>query len=158
MAEATKINNVYVFEIQQTINNNVMSISERSYIDWHKAFVLLNKQSLRTIDNQQLVYGMAIKDGFSKTQCTTCSKYKISTTPIPNSTTTSTELLEIVHTDICGPMKNKTIGGCKYFIIFTDYKSRYVTVYFLKSKNEALSCFKKYKAMSELFRHRVPKQ
>ena len=30
------------------------------------------------------------------------------------------ELLELVHSDVCGPMKVKTNGGALYFVTFID--------------------------------------
>ena len=40
----------------------------------------------------------------------------------------STELLEIVHSDLCGPMQVESVGGSKYMLTFTDDYSRYTTV------------------------------
>jgi hypothetical protein len=53
-----------------------------------------------------------------------------------------------VHIDICGEL-NTGIGGVKYFFIIVDDYSRYSTIYSLHNKNEALSCFKEFKAVSE---------
>ena len=49
--------------------------------------------------------------------------------------------LEIVHSDICGPMQTSSIGGCNYFLTFIDDYSRKTWVYFLKNKSDAFSCF-----------------
>ena len=38
--------------------------------------------------------------------------------------------LEIVHSDISGPMQTSSIGGCNYFLIFIDDYSRKTWVYF----------------------------
>ena len=32
--------------------------------------------------------------------------------------------LELIHTNLCGPMQNKSVGGNKYFITFIDDYSR----------------------------------
>ena len=45
---------------------------------------------------------------------------------------------------VCGPMNMDSIGGSKYFITFIDDFSRYVCVYYLKQKSEALSKFKEF--------------
>ena len=57
--------------------------------------------------------------------------------------------LEIVHSDICGPMQTTSIGGCKYFLTFIDDYSRKTWVYFLKHKSDAFSCFQQFKALVE---------
>ena len=35
------------------------------------------------------------------------------------------DLLELVHTDVCGPMQTKSLGGAYYFLLFIDYFTRY---------------------------------
>lgn len=48
------------------------------------------------------------------------------------------KVLELVHSDICGPI-NPSSNGCKwYFITFIDDYSRKTWVYFLQEKLEAL--------------------
>ena len=39
--------------------------------------------------------------------------------------------LEIVHSDICGPMQTSSMDGCNYFLTFIDDYSRKTWVYFL---------------------------
>ena len=46
-------------------------------------------------------------------------------------------------------MKSTSFGGARYFITFTDDKSRQPTVYFMKSKSEVLGKFKQNKGMVE---------
>lgn len=45
-------------------------------------------------------------------------------------------LLDIVHSDLCGPMSVDSIGGAKYFLIFVDDHSRKMFIFFIKHKNE----------------------
>jgi hypothetical protein len=58
-------------------------------------------------------------------------------------------ILEIVHTDVCGPMKTTSHGGARYFLTFIDNFSRKTHVYLLKAKGEAFEKFKQYKALVE---------
>jgi transposase InsO family protein len=57
--------------------------------------------------------------------------------------------LEIVHSDICGPMQTTSIGGSSYFLTFIDDFSRKTWIYFLKHKYDALSCFQQFKSLVE---------
>ena len=50
--------------------------------------------------------------------------------------------LDLVFTDILGPMPTTLLGGNRYAISFTDSYSRYSAKYFLKSKEECLYKFK----------------
>src|SRR5664279_4286901 len=46
----------------------------------------------------------------------------------------ATDLLELVHTDVCGPMSTTARGGFHYFITFNDDFSRYGYVYLMQHK------------------------
>uniref|UniRef100_A0A2N9GQF3 Integrase catalytic domain-containing protein n=1 Tax=Fagus sylvatica TaxID=28930 RepID=A0A2N9GQF3_FAGSY len=59
----------------------------------------------------------------------------------------SSDILEIIHTDICSPDMDS--HGQKYFISFIDDYSRYMYLYMLYNKNEALDAFKIFKAEVE---------
>ena len=59
------------------------------------------------------------------------------------------ELLQVVHTDLCGPMQTPTLNGEKYFIAFTDEMSGRVSICLLQSKDGALAAFQAYKARAE---------
>ncbi|KAL0284522.1 UNVERIFIED_CONTAM: Retrovirus-related Pol polyprotein from transposon TNT 1-94 [Sesamum radiatum] len=54
-------------------------------------------------------------------------------------------LLDLVHTDVCGPLSILARGGFSYFITFTDDHSRYGYVYLMRYKSEAFGRFKEYR-------------
>ena len=56
----------------------------------------------------------------------------------------STNILEIIHLDICGP--NMDLDGLKYFIFFIGNYSRYMYLYLLHNNNKSLDAFKDFKA------------
>ena len=55
-----------------------------------------------------------------------------------------TDLLELIHTDVCGPMSTVAKDGFKYFITFTDDLSRYGYVYLMRHKFESFEKFKEF--------------
>ena len=59
------------------------------------------------------------------------------------------DLLEVIHSDVCGPMPCNSLGGARYFVTFTDDFSGYNFVYFLKSINEVMEKFVDYKILAE---------
>ena len=59
------------------------------------------------------------------------------------------EVLELVHTNLCGPMNIQAKGGYEYFVTFIDDYSRYGYIYFLRRKSECYDKFKEYKASME---------
>ncbi|KAE9326979.1 hypothetical protein PF008_g16510 [Phytophthora fragariae] len=57
-------------------------------------------------------------------------------------TVKSAGFLDLVHSDVMGPLQTKTPGDCTYAVTFIDDFSRHVTVYFMKKKAEVLEKFK----------------
>ena len=57
--------------------------------------------------------------------------------------------LELIHTDVCGPIKPRSLGKSNYFLLFIDDYSRKTWVYFLKEKSEVFENFKKFKTHVE---------
>jgi hypothetical protein len=57
--------------------------------------------------------------------------------------------LELIHTDICGPITPMSFSDKRYFITFIDNYTRKIWVCFLKEKFEAFEVFKKFKVLVE---------
>ena len=71
--------------------------------------------------------------------CEACVQGKCHQQPhYPLKTIRSKEKLELVHTDVCGPMQTQSFSESRYFITFTDDYSRNCYTYFLKKMSEAL--------------------
>ncbi|GKE09051.1 retrotransposon protein, putative, ty1-copia subclass [Tanacetum coccineum] len=63
----------------------------------------------------------------------------------PHQTERATDLLGLIHTDVCGPLRHVSRQGASYFITFTDDFSRCGYVYLLKHKHEVFETFKVFK-------------
>jgi hypothetical protein len=63
--------------------------------------------------------------------------------------TRSSGVLEIIHTDICGPFNVRSIDGFNSFITFTNNFSRYGYIYPIRERSEALDKFKIFKVEVE---------
>lgn len=61
----------------------------------------------------------------------------------------STNVLDLVHTDICKMTNTLTRGGERYFITFIDDASKYTYVFFIRTKDKVFEKFKSYKAEVE---------
>ncbi|KAK8704987.1 hypothetical protein V6N13_048598 [Hibiscus sabdariffa] len=57
----------------------------------------------------------------------------------------ASDLLGLIHSDVCGPMNTQARGGFRYFITFTDDFSRYGYIYLMRHKSEALEKFKEFR-------------
>jgi transposase InsO family protein len=49
--------------------------------------------------------------------------------------------LELIHADICGPIRTPSISNNRYFLLFIDDYSRMIWIYLLDKKSEAFSIF-----------------
>ena len=77
--------------------------------------------------------------------CEPCLYGKLTNSPCSGTKERATKLLELIHSDACGPISTHAIGSYSYFIIFTDDISRYGHVYLMKYKSEAFEKFREYK-------------
>ena len=57
----------------------------------------------------------------------------------------ATDLLALVHTNVCGPFDVPARGNFIYFITFTDDSSRYGYVYLIRHKSESFEKLKKFR-------------
>ena len=67
----------------------------------------------------------------------------------PRSKSKAKGILEIIHSDVCGPMSSSSLSGYAYYVSFIDDFSRKKWVYFMKNKDEVFSKFKEFKALIE---------
>src|SRR5215216_4433632 len=67
----------------------------------------------------------------------------------------ATDLLEIIHTDVCDPTSVKARDRYCYFLTFTDDLRRYGYIYLMKHKSETFEKFKEFQ--SEVENHRNKK-
>jgi transposase InsO family protein len=58
-------------------------------------------------------------------------------------------ILELIHSNVCGPISTSSLDGHVYYVIFIDDFSRKSWVYFMKSKNETFKNFHEFKALIE---------
>lgn len=81
--------------------------------------------------------------------CVPCLEGKQVAKPFPSSAKRATQPLELVHSDVCGPMSSCSWGGARYLLTFTDDFSRKSWGYLLRNKSEVLSVFIQFKTLVE---------
>ena len=84
--------------------------------------------------------------------CEPCLEGKMTMRPFKSKGYRAKEVLDLVHTDLCGPISTSARGGYEYFITFIDDYSRYGYIYLMRHKSEAFEKFKEYK--TEVENHR----
>jgi len=61
----------------------------------------------------------------------------------------ASDVLELIHTDICGQFPTPSWNGQQYFISFIDDYSRYSYLFLIHEKSQSLDVFKSFKAEVE---------
>ena len=94
-------------------------------------------------------------DSESLDTCEPCLMGRMTKTPFSGKIKRVSDLLEIMHADMCDPMRIEACGGYHYFLIFTDDLGRYGYIYLMKRKSETFEKFKEFQ--SEVENHRNKK-
>lgn len=132
--------------------------TDRCQHTWHRRFGHRDMNMLNVIASKGLATGFEIKDCEERIVCECCIKGKLVRKPFPSLVERrSAQPLDLVHTDLCGPMENATPSGNKYFITFIDDYSRFCAVYLLTSKGEAELKIREYVRWTENLFGRKPK-
>ena len=76
--------------------------------------------------------------------CTNCIKGKQKNTRRFGANR-ATNVLQLIHTDICGPFFTVSWNGQQYFITFIDDFSRYGYLYLIHEKSQSLEVLKSFK-------------
>jgi hypothetical protein len=149
VAEARRDKNLYLLNVKVRKDiPHITNFLEEGVMLWHERLGHLNMASLKELD--AMVDGMNLKEVSLHHICEGCVKGKHQITSFPKDRTTKvSQLLEIIHADVCGPMKTTSHGGARYFFTFIDNFSKKTHVYLLKAKREVFEKFKQYKALVE---------
>ena len=81
--------------------------------------------------------------------CKGCAKGKNIKKTFPSSESKGKGILEIIHSDVCGPMSSISLSGYAYYVYFIDEFSKKTWIYFMKNKDEVFIKFKEFKALIE---------
>lgn len=151
---APKAGYLYVYNEKYEHSNTeklcAARLTNENFLVWHRRYGHLNAASLSSLHKNNMVLGLNLKGKEDVVDCKTCFRGKMTVLPFPNTTVRSKEKLELIHSDICGPMKNKSLGHYSYFVLFIDDFSRKMFVYFLKNKSDVFEAFKEFKMKVEL--------
>ncbi|GJT35396.1 integrase, catalytic region, zinc finger, CCHC-type containing protein [Tanacetum coccineum] len=111
---------------------------------WHRRLSHLNFNTINDLTRLDLVDGLP-KFKYGKDHlCYACEKGKRKKASHPLKLVSSDHSkLELLHMDLCGPMRVASINRKKLILVIVDDYSRYTWVYFLHSKVKLLTIIKK---------------
>ncbi|GJT34088.1 integrase, catalytic region, zinc finger, CCHC-type containing protein [Tanacetum coccineum] len=124
--------------------------STKSWL-WHRRLSHLNFSTIHDLTKHDLVDGIP-KFKYSKDHlCSTCERGKSKkSSHQPKLVPSTHSKVELLHMDLCGPMRVATINGKKYILLIVDDYSRFTWVYFLHIKDETPEIIKKITAQVQL--------
>ena len=107
---------------------------------WHARLGHIGQDRMNGLAREGLLGQLA---KVSLPNCEHCLVGKLTRKPFGKATRASSPL-QLVHSDIYGPLSVRARRGANYFITFIDDYTRYSYVYLISHKSKALDCFKLY--------------
>jgi hypothetical protein len=131
------------FEPTKALVNKSTELSEL----WHRRKAHLHFGALSHL--RQAVTGVPKVAIERHDPCKVCALGKYARRAFPSSEHRSKGILDLIHSDGCGPMSVQSVSGFNYYMIFIDDYSRKTWIYFLKTKDEVFNRFREFRALVE---------
>ena len=149
MLSAPRVNDLYMLDMSQAVTRSaqatcfVTKATERDSIAWHRRMGHIHLRKMNHLIKNNLVEGVSVKSFHLQDDCVACKKGKQTRNPHPkkkhNSIITP---LELLHMDLFGPIKRKSITGEYYCLVVTDDYSRFSWVSFMEHKSQTFDHLK----------------
>eukprot|EP00253_Pinus_taeda_P036502 PITA_36502 len=123
-------------------------VSGEKIMVWHQRLGHIGEKGLRILHGKGTVEGMS-NNSLDFAFCENCVYGKQNRVSFPSSGKRVKHILELVYSDVFGPVKVPSLGKSMYYVSFIDNFSRNTWIYFLKKKSEVFDRFKEFKALVE---------
>ena len=146
MATGTMVGNLYKLDMDASQASKKTALVSQDLSTWHRRLAHIDPISIKKMSKDGSVTGINIaRDEHGEHTCDQCVVGKGHREPFPKaSSSQTTKMLELVHSDVCGPLETPSLGGSQYFITFIDDFSKWTVVYMMKKKSDSLKCFEKF--------------
>ena len=136
-----------VMEVENTRCLQLIYLRDSS--TWHARLGHVGLNNLKLMIKKNLVAGMP-KFEVEKETCASCLRSKQVRKSFPQASSfRASNILELIHGDLCGPITPPTAGNNRYVFVLIDDCSRYMWTILMKEKSEAFIKFKRFKVMIE---------
>ena len=141
------LNNSELFKVEHPQSNKCQKVShsDNKYL-WHLKLGHINLDRINWL----------VKDGPLRELnvgtlpvCKSCLEGKMTKRHFSSKSKRSKEPLQLLHSDVCGPLSVQARGGYEYFVTFIDNYSIYGYVYLMHKKPETFGKFKEFMAKAE---------
>nr|GEW91957.1 hypothetical protein [Tanacetum cinerariifolium] len=104
---------------------------------WHRRLSHLNFNTINLLSKNDIVVGLLKLKFVKDHSCSSCELGKAKRKSFHTKLTPSSKRrLQLIHIDLCGPMRVARINGKRYVLVIVDDYSRYTWTHFLRSKDE----------------------
>ncbi|KAL0326307.1 UNVERIFIED_CONTAM: Retrovirus-related Pol polyprotein from transposon RE1 [Sesamum radiatum] len=125
----------------QYMGRTAMKAQEDQSWLWHRRLGHFNFQGLKILHQKKMMTDLPQIQAVEGA-CEACLQGKQHKKPFPSGTSWRAKaVLELIHTDVCGPMRTPSHEQNRYFILFIDDYSRMTWVYFMREKSEVFKGF-----------------
>ena len=126
------LNGIYILDLENEVYHvNTKRLKSESlnfsYL-WHCCLGHVSDKHVSKLHKQG---DLGSFDYESYDTCESCLKGKMSKSPFNKNGERAKETLELIHSDVCGPMSTHARGGYLYFVTFIDDYSRVGYVYLM---------------------------
>jgi hypothetical protein len=104
---------------------------------------------LERADLREMVTGVPDFSSEHHELCKGCALGKYTQTAFPNSDNRAAGILDLIHSDVCGPMSSASLTSFLYYVVFIDDFSQKSWIFFMKTKGQVFSWFQEFKALVE---------
>ncbi|CDO78107.1 hypothetical protein BN946_scf184638.g3 [Trametes cinnabarina] len=127
------------------------ALEEVSESDAHSHFGHIAICVIRELVSNGYIKGIKLVKSGDAVPCKACVRAKLTCKPVPSERQgdRATEIGAEVHSDVWGPARITTLGGRKYYVSFTDDKTRFTVLYLMRQKSEVFELFKAFEAWLE---------
>jgi hypothetical protein len=110
-------NNIYILDEKD--ENCYLGHEDESWL-WHKRLGHINFDNLIQLNKKEAIRNLPIIKNLSNSICKQCQHGKQTRVKFKTKEYSTTKPLEIIHADVCGPMRTTGINGERYFLLFVD--------------------------------------
>ena len=140
-----------LYKVAMDVENNrcLQASKEDDSAVWHARLGQVNIDTMKTMISRDIVTGIP-RIYIEKETCASCLLGKQTRRVFPKATTyRATNVLELIHRDLCGPISPPTAASNRYVFVLIDDHSRYMWTILMKEKSEAFVKFKAFKNLVE---------
>ena len=127
-------------------NSMLINDASNSKFLWHLRLCHITEDRITKLERMGILSNL---ESASNSTCEACLQGKMTRSPFVGQMARAKDLLEIIHSDVCGPFGEMARGGFIYFITFIDDLSRYGHLFLMKHKSESFEKFKEFNAQVE---------